>query len=37
MSGTESEDAALVREWAIVVRGVDAVQHGFAIRLDRSR
>lgn len=34
MSETESDDAALVREWAIVVRGVDAVQHGFAMRLE---
>src|SRR6476646_11396368 len=34
MSGRESEDAALVREWATVVRGVDAVQHGFAIQLE---
>jgi DNA-binding MarR family transcriptional regulator len=34
MSETESEDAALVREWATVVRGVDAVQHGFAMRLE---
>lgn len=34
MSGPDSEDAALVREWATVVRGVDAVQHGFALRLE---
>ena len=34
MSGRESEDAALVQEWATVVRGVDAVQHGFALRLE---
>lgn len=34
MSSRASEDAALVKEWAVVVRGVDAVQHGFALRLE---
>lgn len=34
MSVRSSEVATLVREWAMVVRGVDAVQHGFALRLD---
>jgi DNA-binding MarR family transcriptional regulator len=34
MSNRSSEDAALVRDWAAVVRGVDAVQHGFAVRLE---
>lgn len=34
MSTRTSEDAALVQEWAAVVRGVEAVQHGFALRLE---
>jgi DNA-binding MarR family transcriptional regulator len=34
MSSRSTEDAALVRDWAAVVRGVDAVQHGFAIQLE---
>ncbi|HEY2300115.1 MAG TPA: MarR family transcriptional regulator [Jatrophihabitans sp.] len=34
MSSRSTEDAALVRDWAEVVRGVDAVQHGFAIQLE---
>src|SRR6476660_7831481 len=34
MSGRSRDDAELVREWATVVRGVEAVQHGFALRLE---
>jgi DNA-binding MarR family transcriptional regulator len=34
MSSRSTEDAALVRDWAAVVRGVDAVQHGFALQLE---
>lgn len=34
MSSRSSDDAALVRDWAAVVRGVDAVQHGFALQLE---
>lgn len=34
MSNRARDDAALVRDWAAVVRGVDAVQHGFALRLE---
>ncbi len=34
MSGPENEDAVLIREWSGVVRGVNAVQHGFALRLE---
>jgi DNA-binding MarR family transcriptional regulator len=34
MSSRTSQDAALVRQWAAVVRGVDAVQHGFAVQLE---
>lgn len=34
MSSRASQDAALVRQWAAVVRGVDAVQHGFAVELE---
>lgn len=34
MSTRTSEDEALVQEWGAVVRGVDAVQHGFALRLE---
>ncbi|MGH8860060.1 MAG: MarR family winged helix-turn-helix transcriptional regulator [Jatrophihabitantaceae bacterium] len=34
MTGRSGDDAALVRDWGAVVRGVDAVQHGFALRLE---
>ena len=35
MTGREDDaDAALVRDWAMVVRAVDAVQHASAVRLD---
>lgn len=34
MSSRATQDAALVRQWAAVVRGVDAVQHGFALQLE---
>jgi DNA-binding MarR family transcriptional regulator len=34
MSGRSEDDAELVRSWATVVRGVEAVQHGFALRLE---
>lgn len=34
MTSRSGEDAVLVREWAGVVRGVDAVQHSFALQLE---
>jgi DNA-binding MarR family transcriptional regulator len=34
MTTRTSEDATLVKDWAAVVRGVEAVQHGFALRLE---
>lgn len=34
MSSRAIQDAALVRQWAAVVHGVEAVQHGFALQLD---
>ena len=34
MSSRSSDGAALVQDWAAVVRGVDAVQHGFAVQLE---
>lgn len=34
MSSRDSEDAGLVREWAAIVRGVDAVQHALALQLE---